>query len=301
MPSLCQNARTMMTLFFLVMPAFNLHLFGQETRIELQRTDQLWANATQPLWEKEMHSSDFIPDLSRSLSEPAGEPQVMRGPLTVSVEELRHPVSRKGRKLLEKAEAVSRVGDHSKAIEELNAALKDPSAAPYAHGALGLEYVRLHRIADAIAEFEEAIALRPRSAKDHSNFGYALCVAGQIERGLGEIETALTLDQSLLKTRFLKGLILLDRDSHEHEAWANLQAAGREIPSAHLALALFYNRHGQGVAAQQQLQDYAQLGLGVTLAQAQDWLAAASVGVPAAEALGLWQPVVSSRQVEPGP
>jgi Tfp pilus assembly protein PilF len=149
------------------------------------------------MWEKEIHSSDFTPDLGHSSSESAGEPQVTRGRLTISVEDLRHPVSKKGRKLLEKAQALSRAGNHSKAIEELNAALKEPSAAPYAHGALGLEYVKLHRIAEAIGEYEEAIALRPRSATDHSNFGYALCVAGQIERGLQEAETALALDQRL--------------------------------------------------------------------------------------------------------
>jgi tetratricopeptide (TPR) repeat protein len=280
-----------MTLLFLLMPAFNPYLFGQEQGIRFRETAELWANTTLAMGERPINGSDFAPDLSRVHSEPAAEPEVTRGPLTVSAEELRHPVSRKGRKLLEKAQTLARAGDHSKAIEELNAALKEPSAAPLAHGALGVEYLKLHQTTAAIGEFEQAIALSPRSAADHSNFGFALCVTGQIERGLREIETALALDPSLLRPRFLKGVILLDRDSRDHEAWVNLQAAQREVPSAHLALAVFYSRNGQNSAAQQQLREYAELGLGVTLSQAQRWFAG-SGAVPAAEALGLWRPAL---------
>src|SRR5579872_1650371 len=54
-------------------------------------------------------------------------------PATVSAEELRHPVSRKGVKLIKQALAYSRVGDHPKAIQELQLALREPSAVPYAH------------------------------------------------------------------------------------------------------------------------------------------------------------------------
>jgi Tfp pilus assembly protein PilF len=135
---------------------------------------------------------------------------------------------------------------------------------------------------------EKAIALMPKNAAAHSNLGLALCQSGQIKQGVQEIDTALNLDWSLLRARFLKGAILLDQDARDKEAWDNLQAAQREVPTAHLALALYYERHGQGGAADQQLRDYAELDRGVTLAQARKWLNVVAEHMPATQALGLW-------------
>jgi tetratricopeptide (TPR) repeat protein len=283
--------RPAMVLLVLSAPAFNPHLFGQEARDPFRSSDGPWVNSNQPAWEKEMHGSQPSDGWNGNGSESNYRPEAVQGPLTVSAEELRHPISKNGRKILEKAEKYVRAGDHKRAIEALNLALKEPSAAPYAHGILGVQYLEVNRITEAVAEFSQAVILRPRSAMDHSNLGLALCMGGQTARGLEEIDEALTLDQRLLRARFLKAVILMDRDSNGDETWEYLQTAQREVPIAHLALALFYKRHGQGAAAQQQLQDFARLGLGVTLTQGQHWLAAASAEAPAAAVLGLWHPV----------
>lgn len=275
-------------------PVYRVNLFGQAPRdVYLDpsaSTDDLWDASAQPITERESVGAQVPSDwpVIPAESNPP-RPVVSPGASTVSAEELRHPVSGKGRKLLDKARRYALAGDDSRAIAELKLALKEPSAVAYAHGYLGTEYLKRGQTTQAIEEIEQAIALLPHSAVDHSNLGYALCVHGQTGRGLQEIETALSLDQHLLKAHFLKGVILMDQGSHDSEAWENLQLAQKEIPSARLALALFYTRHGQSVAAQQQLQDFAQLGIRLTLAQAQQWLTqVAPPRIEAAAALGLW-------------
>jgi Flp pilus assembly protein TadD len=126
---------------------------------------------------------------------------------TISAEELARPVSRKGVKLLLTAKDYSQAGDHDKAIEQLCRALKERSAVPYAHSILGSEYLKTGRIADAVIELEQAVQLLPHNAPNRSNYGYALYLAGERERGEQEVRKALMLDSSNSKTRYVLNLI----------------------------------------------------------------------------------------------
>jgi tetratricopeptide (TPR) repeat protein len=271
-----------------VTPITGGHLLAQITPGTLPDLDQSWSAPTQLPWEREMRGSRD--DLGWELAPGPSAAADLKGGALVSAEELRHPVSKKGQKLLEKAQRFAQAGNHSKAIEELNLAVQEPSAAPYAHGILGTEYLKLFQVTEAIQHLEEAIALMPKFAAHHSNLGYALCLLGQTEQGLKEIETALSLDWSLSRARFLEGAILLDQAARDKDAWDSLESAQREVPSAHLALAIYYVRHGQGGAADQQLRDYVELGLGGSLALARKWLnRVQNDRVAASLALGLWQ------------
>ena len=216
-------------------------------------------------------------------------PVPIQAPATVvSAETLRHPLTKKGRKLLARAQDDSHSGNHAKAIRELNSALEEQSAEPYAHSLLGVEYLRLHQAAAAIRELVLAARQLPRLASVHSNLGLALCESGQVEQGLHEVDTALNLDQAAVKPHFLTGVILLEQGHADHETWSNLAAAEKELPSARLALAIYYARQGQSNAAEQQLQNYTASIRGVTLPYLEQWLEHALSGVPPAEALGLW-------------
>ena len=263
-----------------------------QSRPNLVTEEEVWANISQanPASGRGLASNTADPTQDLRAFEPAPEPTPASGNQTVSVDELRHPLSRKGQKLIDKIEKELQAGDRSSAMEELNLAVKEPSAAPYAHNILGVEYLKVHKVSEAVDELAQAIALMPGFAAGHSNLGYALCLNGQSEQGFQEIEQALNLDRSSLRAHFLKGVILMDRGAGDHEAWQNLEEAQREVPTAHLALAIFYARHGQSSPAQQQLQDFVQLNPRVTLNQAQDWLnGVAPTGVPAGVALGLWR------------
>jgi Flp pilus assembly protein TadD len=141
------------------------------------------------------------------LNESGFEVRQQAVPATVSAEQLRHPVSRKGARLLLQARSYSHAGDHAKAIEELRLALKEPSAVPYAHSILGAEYLLTKRFAAAVEELEEAVRLLPHEVANHSNLGLALCLAGEKDRGQQEVRLALSLDPRNPQTRFALGIV----------------------------------------------------------------------------------------------
>jgi Tfp pilus assembly protein PilF len=190
----------------------------------------------------------------------------------VSAEQLRHPVSKKGMRILDRARKVSQQGKHEEAMAELRKALAEPAAAPYAHSMLGQEYMRMGKLAEALPELEQGVALLPKDAINHSNYGYALCLARQCGRGEQEIRKSLELDPNSLVARFLLGVILLDKGSRDSEALMNLKfAAARNFRSAHGVLAVYYQRTGDKQAARKELAAY--LGaLNVDSPAAQQWL-----------------------------
>src|SRR5258708_3154410 len=144
------------------------------------------------------------------------EPEPIGGP--VSADELRHPLSPKAQKMLEKAQRDSHAGRHALAIEELQRALAEPSASPYAHSFLGTEYLRTGRLRQGIEELEQAVLLLPHSAENHSNLGYALCLAGQNARPELEARRALALNPTAPERRFVLGAVLLRRGGNATEA-----------------------------------------------------------------------------------
>jgi tetratricopeptide (TPR) repeat protein len=132
---------------------------------------------------------------------------------TVSVEQLRHPVSRKGDRLLRQAQNFAAMGNHHKAIAQLQAALKERSAIPYAHSMLGIEYLKTNQVPAAVAELEQAVTLLPRNVADHSNLAYALLLSGDLDRGEKEVREALELDRNNSKTRMVLSWILRARQT----------------------------------------------------------------------------------------
>ena len=125
----------------------------------------------------------------------------------VPADELSRTVSKKGARLLNKARDYVDSGNHKKAIEALLEAVNEPSAAPFAHGVLGTEYLKIGRIADAVTELEQSVQLLPHNVPSRSNLGYALYLAGEQERGEQEVRKALVLDSSNAKTRYVLSLI----------------------------------------------------------------------------------------------
>jgi Flp pilus assembly protein TadD len=130
---------------------------------------------------------------------------------TVSVEQLQHPISRKGAKMLVQARNFAAMGRHDKAIEQLQLAMKERSAVPYVHSMLGIEYLRTNRVPDALTELEQAVEMLPHNVPDHSNLGYALFLSGDLDRAETEARQALDLDRNNAKTQFVLSAILRAR------------------------------------------------------------------------------------------
>ncbi|MGD0437952.1 MAG: tetratricopeptide repeat protein [Bryobacteraceae bacterium] len=114
---------------------------------------------------------------------------------TISVDELRHPINAKARRMLRKALEEMDSGDHKAAIRQLLETLaKDPDSAAYVHSLLGVEYLKTDRFADAVNSFDQAVRLFPHDAMNRYNLGLALVCAGDYERGKQELRRAIELD-----------------------------------------------------------------------------------------------------------
>lgn len=130
------------------------------------------------------------------------------GPATVSSDVLRHPLTSKVRRRLEKALHLSQLGEHPAAIKELRETLvTEPSSAPYAQNLLGVEYVENSQFDEARNSFEEAVRLMPHESVNHSNLGYSLAVAGDWNSAEQEARTAMQLDPSNTRAKALLDLV----------------------------------------------------------------------------------------------
>jgi len=175
---------------------------------------------------------------------------------TVSVEELRNPLSGKSLRTILSAQQRLRAGQRIQGLQELRQAMNDPIAMPYAISMLGAEHIRAGEYAVALRELQQAVKLLPGRAENLSNLAYVLYLTGHNEEGVAEARKALQLDPARPKTRLVLGMLLLRQGSHEAEAIAHLQAATQEIPSAHLALAAHYERLGHAPEAERERRAY---------------------------------------------
>jgi Flp pilus assembly protein TadD len=156
------------------------------------------------------YSSRGLIDLQETASSDADSwEHPSAGPATVSSDVLRHPLTSKARRRLEKARHLAELGKHPAAIQELRETLvKEPSAAPYAQNLLGLEYVENGQFAEARSSFEEAVRLMPHESFNHSNLGYSLAVAGDLNSAEKEARMAIELDPTNTKAKSLLDLLL---------------------------------------------------------------------------------------------
>ncbi len=224
----------------------------------------------------------FVPDV-----QPSAQPA--RGQNTVSVQQMQHPLSRKGRKLLQKVQSYFKLGQRAKAKQELAEAVKEPSAAPYAHAILGTEMMQEGHVSAAIPELENAARVLP-IAGVHSNLGYALCLTGQPQQGQHELEEALRLDGNSAQARFLMGVLLLNHQSREHESEYDLQMVQDRIRAAHLALAVSQLRRGESEAAEQQLREFLGAKADSLLLPLWNWASAVAKAPHPAVAFGFREP-----------
>jgi Tfp pilus assembly protein PilF len=126
-----------------------------------------------------------------SESQPARLEPAQKSHGIISADILKHPISSKTHRMLQRAVDWMRSGEHQKAIQQLKATLaKDPSSAAYVHSLLGYEFMRTDQVPAAIDSFEQAVSLLPHDAANHNNFAVSLVVAGDFERAEEEARRA---------------------------------------------------------------------------------------------------------------
>ena len=107
-----------------------------------------------------------------------------------------------------------------------------------AHGILGSVHLREHRLDEAMAQYEEALRLRPSYAQAHCNEGMVLELTGHPAEAIEKYETALRWSPALPEAHHNLGR-LLAAQGHLDSAIAHFEAALQSNPDlvdAHLNL-----------------------------------------------------------------
>ncbi len=142
-------------------------------------------------------------------------PLPQRAKPTVSADLLRHPISSKTRRMLQRAVDWMRSGKHQEAIRQLEDTLaKDPSSAAYVHSLLGFEFMKTDQFSAAVNCFQQAVVLLPHDAANHQNFAISLAAVGDFKRAEQEVRRAQELAPESPEIRdFLDTLTAYERSA----------------------------------------------------------------------------------------
>lgn len=173
---------------------------------------------------------------------------------TVSVTELQHPLSEKGRSILLKAQTALEAGKLPECLQDLDKAMKVSSAVPYVYGLRGAAYLSAGDAARALPDLQRAVQVMPLPG-NISNLGYAYLLSGERELGEQMVRRALGFPNAPTQARYLMGLLLLDRKSQLNEACDDLDRARNLTPSVHMALAVCYERNGMEDASNLEIRE----------------------------------------------
>ncbi len=195
------------------------------------------------------HGGQFPTDLGAFVA-PA-TPVVKAPPSAVSATQLRHPLTRKGQKLLDRIDSAIEAHRDEEARAGLKQALLDPSTAGYAHGILGSWSLQQGNFELAVGELRDAAVVLPTDVTIQANFGYALALSGKLPEGERRVRQALALNTNRAQTRLILAMILLAEGGSETEALEHIHVAERTLAEASLVLQRYYTLHPEKAAGAQ--------------------------------------------------
>jgi Tfp pilus assembly protein PilF len=100
---------------------------------------------------------------------------------------------------------------------------------------------------EAVEEFRQALALNPKSAREHLNYGLALLRAGQTKEGVAELERARSIDSKLPHPYFNLGVVF-KKEGDFARAIAEFEQMAKLVPDepvTHYNLGVLYKLQGQ--------------------------------------------------------
>ncbi len=175
---------------------------------------------------------------------------------TVSVTELRHKVPGKARAAFQRALKFASRFEWSKGAKELETSVAIDPQFSDAHGNLGIHYIELGRLDEAVHELRRAIELDSGCSTHHSNLAAAYLLQHDRNEAKAEAETAVGLDSTNIKAQYMLGVILAQHPGDVADAERRLSFAAREIPEAHLVLRALYHRAGDEAMAAREMERY---------------------------------------------
>ena len=118
---------------------------------------------------------------------------------------------------------------HARALQALEALLREQPAHPRAWSITGFLYAEKGRHADAVAALERAVALAPSDAKALFNLGFVLQKVGRHEDAIARMSRAVELDASIDRAWYGLGISLI-HTGRFREAIERLTEAARLQP-----------------------------------------------------------------------
>jgi tetratricopeptide (TPR) repeat protein len=151
---------------------------------------------------------------------------------SVSVARLKHRVPKRASKLFEQAARLSASGDREQACSRLETAIRlDPMFAA-AYTQLGIEYMHLGRLYDALQSLNRAAEIDPDSWDEHYALAILFYQAGDLVRAEESARRALALAHTNAAVHLVLGYILCFRNETKAEGIDYLRYAARSLPYA---------------------------------------------------------------------
>ncbi len=154
----------------------------------------------------------------------------------VSVRQLSHPPARKAYNAFVDAQRFSEAHQYEKAAGELEKAIRISPEYAEAHSNLAVQYIRMRRIDDALAEIDRAASIAGPNSRDLSNRAFALEMAGRHAEAVECSRAAVRLDPSNAQAQYLLGNLLATDPRTIGESVAHLERAADAMPVAREAL-----------------------------------------------------------------
>lgn len=118
---------------------------------------------------------------------------------------------------------------HARALQTLEAVVREDPAHPRAWSIAGFLYAEKGRLGDAIAALERALALAPDDAATLFNLGFVLQKAGRHDEAIARMARAVELNPALDRAWYGLGISLI-HGGRFHEAIERLTEAARLQP-----------------------------------------------------------------------
>jgi len=161
---------------------------------------------------------------------PVPRPEPQQPARLLSVASLLHHVPKAAQKAYDRGIDFVRKGDPSRAVEELEKAIKLDPAFSSAHGDLGVLYAQLGRLQDGESEIRQAIVLDPYASFTHSNLGWVLFQQHSFSDAERSARRALSLSPTNDPAHLLLGIMLGGEPATRAEGVRHLKQAIATFP-----------------------------------------------------------------------
>ena len=173
----------------------------------------------------------------------------------VSVARMRHKVPKEAKKAFNLAEKKHRSGNIEGSLEDLKRATELDAEYLEAWNNLGCRYLAKGQTAEALAALEHAASIDKGAPFVFTNIGIAQAALRNYASAEGSTRTALSIDPTDTKARYVLGMTLVAQRKYTEETVKLLRQVEGEFPLARMALAETLAMRGNIKEAKVVLQD----------------------------------------------